>query len=484
MTKAYILVVEDEQIVARDIKHNLQRLGHIVPDVISSGEEAIEKAGELHPDLVLMDIKLRGKMDGVEAAEQIRTRFDIPVVYLTAYADDHTLDRAKITEPFGYLLKPFDSKDLHTAIEMALYKHQMNAKLKESEQWLVTLLRSIGDAVIATDETGAITFMNPIAEKLIGCNSKQALGKDLAKVFQTLDEETNELIDNPARILLNRGSSTIVSKECTLLSHHDKRTPIVFKATPMANAKKSILGVVLVFRDITESKRAEEAIRKAEEQQRLLSERLVRMQEEERLRIAHELHDDLGQSLTALRMDVTWVQNVLKEEMELHNRLRQMVDISDNLIDAVRNISYELRPSVLDDLGLVNAIESYAHQFEVRSRIPCMVDLGRLDVPIGKDVALAAYRIIQETLTNVARHSQAEEVSIQLQQTGNVLVLEINDNGKGFNPEVLSTKNSIGLLGMKARARMVGGHLEIKSKESKGTQIIARFPLQTKEVDH
>jgi len=484
MTKAYILVVEDEQIVARDIKHNLQRLGHIVPDVISSGEEAIEKVGELHPDLVLMDIKLRGKIDGVEAAEQIRTRFDIPVVYLTAYADDHTLDRAKITEPFGYLLKPFDSKDLHTTIEMALYKHQMNAKLRESEQWLTTLLRSIGDAVIATDEAGAITFMNPIAEKLIGCNSKQAMGRDLAKVFQTLDEETNELIDNPARILLNRGHSTVVEKECVLLAYHEKKIPIVFKATPMANAKKNMTGVVLVFRDITESKRAEEAIRKAEEQQRLLSERLVKMQEEERLRIAHELHDDLGQSLTALRMDVTWVQTLLKEEMELHSRLRQMVDISDNLIDTVRNISYELRPSVLDDLGLVNAIESYAHQFEVRSRIPCMVDLGKLDTPLSKDVALAAYRIFQEALTNVARHSQADEVGVQLQQTEEAFILEISDNGKGFNPEVLSTRNSIGLLGMKARARMVGGELEIKSKKSKGTRIVACFPLQKREAEH
>ncbi len=484
MTKAYILVVEDEQIVARDIKHSLQRLGHIVPDVVATGEEAIEKVAELLPDLVLMDIKLQGKMDGVEAAEQIRTRFDIPVVYLTAYADDRTLDRAKITDPFGYLLKPFDSKDLHTTIEMALYKHRMNTKLKESEQWLGTLLKSIGDAVIATDETGAIAFMNPVAEKLIGCHAGQALGKDLAKVFQTLDEKTGDLLENPARILLNKGHSGMMERECLLLAHLDKKIPIFFKATPMVNAKKKMMGVVLVFRDITESKRAEEAIRKAEEQQRLLSESLVKMQEEERLRIAHELHDDLGQSLTALRMDVTWVQSLLKEEMELHNRLRQMVDISDNLIDTVRNISYELRPSVLDDLGLVNAIESYVHQFEVRSRIPCMVDLGKLDVPIGKDVSLAAYRIIQEALTNVARHSEADEIRIQLQQTDNVFELEIHDNGKGFNPEILSARNSIGLLGMKARARMVGGSLEIKSKKSKGTQIIARFPLPTKQEEH
>ncbi len=132
MKTIQILVVEDEQIVANDIKMILQRLGYVVSGMASSGEDAIKKAEEINPDLVLMDIVLEGKMDGVEAASLIRYRFDIPVVYLTAYSDKKTLERAKVTEPFGYILKPFKDRDLYTTIEMALYTHKMGNMLKES----------------------------------------------------------------------------------------------------------------------------------------------------------------------------------------------------------------------------------------------------------------------------------------------------------------------------------------------------------------
>ena len=135
-------------------------------------------------DLVLMDIVLEGDMDGVKAAEHIRNHFDIPVVYLTAYSDDTTLQRAKITEPYGYILKPFQERELYTTIEMALYKHKMERKLKENEQWLATTLKSIGDAVIATDTKGFVTFMNPVAEVLTGWKQEEADQKvDQLKLF-------------------------------------------------------------------------------------------------------------------------------------------------------------------------------------------------------------------------------------------------------------------------------------------------------------
>ncbi|MBT9439463.1 MAG: response regulator, partial [Desulfobacterales bacterium] len=179
MSNSRILIVEDEGIIAKDIQSTLNRLGYSVIGIASSGEEAIKKAMEIHPDIVLMDIVLEGAMDGVEAAEYIHDHFDIPVVYLTAYSDDTTLQRAKITEPFGYILKPFHEKELYTTIEMALYKHTMQRKLKESEQWLATTLKSIGDAVIATDTGKLITFMNPVAEALTGWKQEEAIGKPL-----------------------------------------------------------------------------------------------------------------------------------------------------------------------------------------------------------------------------------------------------------------------------------------------------------------
>src|SRR5438046_5611280 len=163
MAKTQILVVEDEHIVAKDIQLRLQGLGYHIPAVATSGEEALQKAEESRPDLVLMDIRLKGPMNGVEAAEELRRRFNIPVVYLTAYADKHTLDRAKVTEPFGYILKPFEERELYTCIEVALYKHQMEERLKESEQWLVTTLRCIGDAVVATDVEGRVKINTHVA---------------------------------------------------------------------------------------------------------------------------------------------------------------------------------------------------------------------------------------------------------------------------------------------------------------------------------
>lgn len=189
MAKAQILVVEDEGIIAQDIQNTLKKLGYAVPAIAYSGKEGIEKAQEIQPDLVLMDIVLGGGIDGIEAAEQIRRRFHIPVVYLTAYADEKTLQRAKITEPFGYILKPFEEKELYITIEMALYKHEMERRLKESQQWLTTTLKSIGDAVIATDINGCVIFMNPIAESLTGWKQKEASGKHLKKIFNIINEK-------------------------------------------------------------------------------------------------------------------------------------------------------------------------------------------------------------------------------------------------------------------------------------------------------
>src|SRR5918998_5646729 len=134
MTQTRILVVEDESIVALDIQERLESLGYDVPTTVAAGETAIEQAGLLRPDLVLMDIQLQGRMDGIEAADHIRQRFGIPVVYLTANADHPTVQRAKVSEPFGYMIKPFEERELHTTIEVALYKHRAEHRLKESEE--------------------------------------------------------------------------------------------------------------------------------------------------------------------------------------------------------------------------------------------------------------------------------------------------------------------------------------------------------------
>src|SRR6185436_1165545 len=174
MKQARILVVEDEFIVAADIQTRLESLGYDVPTTVASGEKAVEQAGALRPDLVLMDIQLKGRMDGVEAADQIRQRFGIPVIYLTANADHPTVARAKVTEPFGYVIKPFEERDLHTSIEVALYKHQAEQRLKESEERYRLLAELSPEAIIVQSE-GCVVYANPAAATLVGAANVEAL---------------------------------------------------------------------------------------------------------------------------------------------------------------------------------------------------------------------------------------------------------------------------------------------------------------------
>ena len=257
MAPPRILVVEDESIVAMGIEHRLQALGYQVAALVASGETAIEKVAETRPDLVLMDIQLQDAMDGIEAAEHIRNLYNIPVVYLTAHTDHRTFQRAKVTEPFGYIIKPFQERDLHITIEMALYKHQMELKLAESEQWLMTTLRSIGDAVIATDAKGAIIFMNPGAEALTGWPQAEAIGLELSQVFNVVNQETLVALGNQAISVIESGQTLELDNHTLLLAKNQRTIPIADSLAPIKDQQGNITGAVLVFQDISERKQAE-----------------------------------------------------------------------------------------------------------------------------------------------------------------------------------------------------------------------------------
>lgn len=257
-----ILVVEDEIIIAEDIQRKLKKMGYVVPAIVSSGEEAIKKIQENIPDLVLMDIVIQGKTDGIETAAQIHSLFDIPVVYLTAYADEKTLERAKITEPFGYLIKPFKERELQITIEISLYKHEMEKKLKESErrlrektQWLAAVIESIGDAVIATDTKGTIQLMNPIAEALTGWNQKEALGKTLTAVFNIISEENDIQVEDPVTKTIREDMFYGLAERTLLVTKQGVRIPVDIIGSTIKIDGDSIIGIVLIFYDITERNR-------------------------------------------------------------------------------------------------------------------------------------------------------------------------------------------------------------------------------------
>ncbi|MGA7938039.1 MAG: response regulator, partial [Kovacikia sp.] len=207
MTK--ILVVEDEYILAANLQENLRDLGYGVSDIASSATEAVAKAAALQPDLVLMDIRLQGKMDGIQAAEQIWNQLQIPVIYVTGHADPITLESAKVTFPFGYLLKPIKGKELYVAIETALNRY-------EREQLLATVLRSIGDGMIVTNTAGRILFLNRSAELLTGWQQPEARDQELSQVFNVVYEGNHLPIGNVAEIAVQHDSILFLNERLIL----------------------------------------------------------------------------------------------------------------------------------------------------------------------------------------------------------------------------------------------------------------------------
>ncbi len=252
MSKVRILVVEDEGLVARDIRNMLRGLGYDVIDVVSRGDEAVRLAETASPDLVLMDIVLKGEIDGITAAERIWEECGVPIIYLTAYADETTLDRAKMTEPFGYILKPFDERELQTAIEMAFYKAKMYTRLREREEWLSTILRSIGDGVIATDHSGLIAFLNPLAERLTGWTQEEALHRPAEEVLNLAEDLAAKIAYVPGTV-----------EESFLRTRTGQAVPIERTVSPLRPGKRGDKGSVFVFRDISRRRQADAEIKES-----------------------------------------------------------------------------------------------------------------------------------------------------------------------------------------------------------------------------
>lgn len=263
MSKTNILIVEDEQIVALDIKNSLENAGYTVMGCTNSGETAIQKVLELIPDLVLMDIGLKGQMDGVEAATYIRDKFNIPVIFLTAFADQSTLERARLAEPYGYLLKPFEERELNIAIEMALYKHNLERKLRESELKFRGVIEHASDGIVLADNQGIIIEWNPAMEQITGVKPDDVIGHALADaIFGMLPKEkkATALRENG----INQWQTEINSDYASIghVSENVIETPQGFRRTVQSNGftleinRNLLAGVIM--RDITERKQNEE----------------------------------------------------------------------------------------------------------------------------------------------------------------------------------------------------------------------------------
>jgi two-component system cell cycle sensor histidine kinase/response regulator CckA len=247
MKKERILVVEDDCVTAAKIEHQLLKLGYSIAGMVSSGEEAVELAERVKPDLVLMDIGLEGDLDGVEVATIVRRKSAVPIVFLTANSDASTINRARFTEAHGFLHKPFHEQELHSVLQIALHKAWMEASVREEQQWLRTTLRCVGDAVIAANAMGEVKFVNLAAERLTGWAEPDAMGRDLSEVYRALEVGTRSPVECAVTRAIKEDFQPGLRSARLLVSRAGTETLVEENAASIENDAGCLTGVVLVF---------------------------------------------------------------------------------------------------------------------------------------------------------------------------------------------------------------------------------------------
>ncbi|HTV21510.1 MAG TPA: response regulator [Polyangiaceae bacterium] len=338
------MIVEDERLVARDIADSLIRMGYAVTGTVASAHECLESAKSQRPDLVLMDIHLEGEVDGVTAAQTLRDDFDIPVIFLSAYADDRTVSRAKLAAPLGYLLKPFRKSELRSAVELGLFKHQLERRLRERERWFATTLRAIGDAVIAVDVEGRVSFSNRAAEVLLGRSAASIEGQPLGSIVRLVNEKTREPVYDPTRLALERGSIVTLPPHTALICG-DREVSIEDSAAPIVDERGQHIGAVIVLRDVSVARKAQEQFALAD---RLASLGAVAAG------VAHEINNPLtyivgnvgflGEELARLRGLVR--KGVSGESSELGNCIGQLEQLASEIEEGATRVA-----RIVADLG-------------------------------------------------------------------------------------------------------------------------------------
>lgn len=475
MAKAKILVVEDSMIVALHLQKTLQAEGYQVTSTESSGESALKSIAKAKPDLVLMDIMLNGVLDGIETTLQIRNRYHLPVIYLTALTDRETIQRAKITEPFGYVTKPFEDRELFTVIEMALYKHQIEQKLRESEEKYFSTVRSINDAVVIIDDQFRLVFMNPGAENIMGMRMIDVQYRALFDVIRLKDAGTGEVDVNPFQTTLQKAPVNALPDNLVLLLPNGNEKPIEGSLSAIINPQEKFIGLVLVFKDITEKVEHEKLLREFEKRHRAA---LIEGQEQERSRIAKDLHDGLGQFLNAIKMNIQIMMAENKDAAKLYRLIDEAIQ------ESVR-ISENLLPAKLKDFDLATCLRSLCNTVTATAHIPVHFEtLGRQPI-ITQLQKVNLYRITQEAITNAIKHSKAESISVQLNHDGEQLQLTIEDDGCGFTTGVFRDQSRHhGLANMKERAEIMGGTFTVESDPDRGTLVIVEAPLSVNLNKH
>jgi PAS domain S-box-containing protein len=497
MTPARILIVEDDRVVARDLAQQLATMGHSVVGMISRGEEAVLHTVELRAELVLMDIRLEGAMDGITAAREIHDRCHVPVIFLTAYADAATVSRASHAEPFGYLLKPFEELQLSTIIEMALHKHRAERQLRASEQRYAATLSSIGDGVISTDAAGLVVFMNPAAESLTGWRQPEALGLEAARVFRLEHPVTGEAVEDAALRALRSGQAAALPAGAVLRRRGGDAVPVDGSGAPLPGEDGRFSGAVLVFSDMTRWRDAEEALHRARAE--LAHAARMAVLGELTASIAHEVNQPLMAAVTNAEACIRWLTGPVPDAGRAAEAARRVVrngSRAAEVIASIRALAGNSMPG-MDLLDLHAAIEEVVALMRgdlLRAGIALRTSLPPVLPPVkGDRVQLqqvlmnlvlnareAMGEAAGEACIDVAAHPAQEGVTVTVSDTGPGIAENIV--ARIFDPLFTTKRGGMGL-GLSICRSILdahGGRIGVRPRSPAGSTFFLTLP----EADH
>lgn len=378
-----VLVVEDESIVALDIQHRLVSMGYRVAGPASTGVEALAEVARARPDIALMDIRLRGSMSGIEIAERLVAEYDLPVVYLTAYADQATVERARISHPFGYVIKPFEDRELNITIEIALYRHKVERQLRENEAQLRRHRNEL--EVRVAERTAELTRAN---EQLMMVN---------------------------------------------------ERLRLEIEARERAQAERAAA-------------------------------------QEDRRRLAQDIHDSVTQSIFSLIFTTQAARAAAQHgaPAPIDETLGEVESIARQALKDLRLLLYQLRSPLLDHGGLASALRYRLDAVELRAGVRASL-VAPNELTMSPAAEEGAYRVAMEALNNSLKHAHATEVLVELHGAGPDLILSVTDNGIGFDEKTVARSAGLGLVGMQERATQLGGGLTVCSQPRQGTKVTLRI---------
>jgi len=373
-----------------------------------------------------------------------------------------------------------DLTDANQLLRVAITERELRQEaLEEAEARFRAVVETAKDAVVQADQQGNIIGWNPSAQTIFGYAPEEVTGRPLTHL---MPERYHAAHQQGLVRFRATGEPRVIGKTLELEGLHKdgNEFPIELSISHWRTGDEMFFGALI--RDISRRKQAQDELMRSEKQLRALTGRLQSVREAERTRVARELHDELGHALTGLKMDVVAGRKQLTKAGDdprpvLHEKLDAMSRLIDGMIKSVRRISSDLRPGLLDDFGLVAAIEWQANDFQNRSGIACELKSLPSEIALGRDATTAVFRIFQEALINVVRHAKASRVEVTVIEEDGQLLLEVADNGRGISEAELADKVSLGLLGMRERAAMLGGEVRITGTTGRGTTVQVRIPV-------